>query len=893
MRFQSRFAAAGERFGGLVARETERGAGVQTVVAPAGWTQAQLDAWMDWADRLTPDDGDAADDQVLGGPPVRWVNALATNGWKLGLFDTPGDAEAFADEILATLLGGIAAPAAGLAPATPAFEVGSADAETALGVHLAEARRAALAEGALAAAQAKLAAVADAIARCEGDPDACADPARNLALARAARAAREAGVPDALIADAMAGAPALVGADLDVLIPPPGRLALVCPRGAAHAQTAGAVWESGGVIVQFAPASGDPAPTWRVALDINSFGSGEHLDVDGLAATARLWLAAAAIETVDGAAEPTITLAGLGEWLMRQGHPFDGEAARGAACEAFALLGAAATLASAEIAAILGPGERFDLNRAATLAAIGGRAQACDQATPLGLRTALMFTEALAAASRDGLRFAGPVGLFADPELALRLGRAGLGAAPAGAVLAASETADGEIVLGLSAVAFDGVHAIGADADAVGVALTGRRSLDGAPAIDRAALHARGFTDHEIDAAFAALGSARSLAAAFAPAVVGEGFVRDVLGADADAMADPDLDVLALAGFTADEVAAPAAYAFGAPSVGAADLPPVVKALLAAGDEVPFHARLAMQAACEVFADATSEAPIDLDWRTDPAAMRTRLNEAAAAGVGAIWLRREPAPTDFRLDLPDVEEPARRAAPAAVVTERIVETVVQRDPVRRRLPDRRKGYIQKAAVGGHKVYLHTGEYDDGQLGEVFIDMHKEGAAFRSLMNNFAIAVSIGLQYGVPLDEFVDAFVFTRFEPAGPVTGNDSIRSATSILDYLFRELGVSYLDRDDLANADPHEFHADGLGVGESASEAPVPASRFISKGFSRGTAPDNLVFLPTAARRAEARDASVASAEDICPACGDVSLVRKGGLLVCESCGIAPEQAG
>jgi ribonucleoside-diphosphate reductase alpha chain len=223
--------------------------------------------------------------------------------------------------------------------------------------------------------------------------------------------------------------------------------------------------------------------------------------------------------------------------------------------------------------------------------------------------------------------------------------------------------------------------------------------------------------------------------------------------------------------------------------------------------------------------------------------------------------------------------------------------VVERDRTRRKLPDRRKGYIQKAAVGGHKVYLHTGEYDDGELGEIFIDMHKEGAAFRSLMNNFAIAVSIGLQYGVPLDEFVEAFVFTRFEPAGPVTGNDSIRSATSILDYLFRELAVSYLDRDDLANADPHEFNADGMGAGsaEGASletDAAVPASRFISKGFSRGSAPDNLVFLPTAPRRAAA-NAADDSEQEICPACGDLSLIRRGGRLVCDSCGAAPERLG
>ena len=122
--------------------------------------------------------------------------------------------------------------------------------------------------------------------------------------------------------------------------------------------------------------------------------------------------------------------------------------------------------------------------------------------------------------------------------------------------------------------------------------------------------------------------------------------------------------------------------------------------------------------------------------------------------------------------------------------EKIVERVtVLRE--REKLPDRRKGYTQKAVVGGHKVYLRTGEYDDGRLGEIFIDMHKEGAALRSLINNFAIAVSLGLQYGVPLEEYVDAFTFTRFEPQGPVQGNDSIKYATSILDYVFRELAVS------------------------------------------------------------------------------------------------------
>ncbi|NEX91340.1 ribonucleotide reductase, partial [Caulobacter sp. 17J65-9] len=269
---------------------------------------------------------------------------------------------------------------------------------------------------------------------------------------------------------------------------------------------------------------------------------------------------------------------------------------------------------------------------------------------------------------------------------------------------------------------------------------------------------------------------------------------------------------------------------------------------------------------------------------------------AATAGLRAVRLKRSTPPSRQLFDLtpPETARPAAaQPAPAPQPTrtvERVVERVVERARERRKLPDRRKGYIQKASVGGHKVYLHTGEYDDGEVGEIFIDMHKEGAAFRSLMNNFAIAVSIGLQYGVPLDEFVDAFVFTRFEPAGRVTGNDSIRSATSILDYIFRELAVSYLDRSDLANAEP-ETGADGFGHrvdAEEEEDAPLPASKFISKGFARGAAPDNLVVVPFGAK-SRTRAAEEAAQADVCSSCGDLAVVRKGPDLVCDSCGATP----
>jgi ribonucleoside-diphosphate reductase alpha chain len=172
-----------------------------------------------------------------------------------------------------------------------------------------------------------------------------------------------------------------------------------------------------------------------------------------------------------------------------------------------------------------------------------------------------------------------------------------------------------------------------------------------------------------------------------------------------------------------------------------------------------------------------------------------------------------------------------------MVTERIVEKVIEklRKSERERLPHRRKSYTQKAIVGGHKVYLHTGEYEDGRLGEIFIDMHKEGAAFRSLMNNFAIAISVGLQYGVPLEEFVEAFTFTRFEPAGLVIGNDSIKNATSVLDYIFRELGVSYLGRSDLAHVAPAYDEDLGQGGDGPGGSTEVAISKLASSGYLRG----------------------------------------------------------
>jgi ribonucleoside-diphosphate reductase alpha chain len=240
------------------------------------------------------------------------------------------------------------------------------------------------------------------------------------------------------------------------------------------------------------------------------------------------------------------------------------------------------------------------------------------------------------------------------------------------------------------------------------------------------------------------------------------------------------------------------------------------------------------------------------------------------------------------------------------IAEKIVYRYIAK---RRRMPDRRGGYTQKAIVGGHKVYLRTGEYDDGTIGEIFVDMHKEGAAFRSLMNNFAIAVSLGLQHGVPLEEYVDAFTFTRFEPNGPVIGHQNIKMATSILDYIFRELAVSYLGRYDLAQVQPSQ-QIDAMGPdpeytaeedGEThyhteppmrpataalpkSAPTPAPAPVAVMAGAVAGAAVQRGSVQPLAERTREALAKGYAG--DACGTCGQFTLVRNGTCLKCDSCG-------
>jgi ribonucleoside-diphosphate reductase alpha chain len=196
--------------------------------------------------------------------------------------------------------------------------------------------------------------------------------------------------------------------------------------------------------------------------------------------------------------------------------------------------------------------------------------------------------------------------------------------------------------------------------------------------------------------------------------------------------------------------------------------------------------------------------------------------------------------------------------------------------VRKPLPYRRNGYTQKAKIGGHSIFIRTGEYADGALGEIFLDMHKEGAAFRSLLNSFAIAVSLGLQYGVPLDEYVDAFTFSKFEPNGVVQGHDYVKMATSVIDYIFRDLGISYLKRTDLGQVKREDLNATGTR-GEIGNEVDAEHEQ---KSDGAGMPPP----LTEEAHIAQARIKGYTG--DPCPVCGSFTLVRNGTCMKCDTCG-------
>ncbi len=422
------------------------------------------------------------------------------------------------------------------------------------------------------------------------------------------------------------------------------------------------------------------------------------------------------------------------------------------------------------------------------------------------------------------------------------------------------------------------------------VAHAGVRDLDAALGLLR--LRNRGFTDEALDRVTRALGEGLPLSAAFSRWVLGDEIIAGDLGLAPEKFDSDGRALLSAIGFSKRDIAAAESAIDGAVEDIAA------KAMANAGLplRVMAQAELRFASACLKALGGTG-----VMIRASGDSMISIAEAAIAAGIGVQLVgHRAPAGDEIgermRHILSLADDIAAEAPPVSHAPFAPTEAAPKQ---RKRLPDRRKGYIQKATVGGHKVYLHTGEFDQGSLGEIFIDMHKEGAAFRSLMNNFAISVSLGLQYGVPLEEYVDAFVFTRFEPAGDVTGNDRITRATSILDYIFRELAVSYLGREDLAEADVTH---DGLGRGAGDATRPAmeltdEAAQLISRGYSRGMLPENIVVLDRRREEKRAEDEAaglISDAPDMtylappCDACGSYTVYVSGpnGETACDTCG-------
>ncbi|HEX2580785.1 MAG TPA: vitamin B12-dependent ribonucleotide reductase [Dongiaceae bacterium] len=426
------------------------------------------------------------------------------------------------------------------------------------------------------------------------------------------------------------------------------------------------------------------------------------------------------------------------------------------------------------------------------------------------------------------------------------------------------------------------------------------------------------------------------------------------LGFTPQQLADPSFDVLTALGFSADQIEAANLYCCGTQTLeGAPHLKPehlpVFDCANPCGPKgkryLSVESHIYMMAAAQPFISGAISKTINMPNHASIEDCKSAYLLSWQLGLKANALYRDGSKLSQPLMsmLFDDEEEAdtlsdqNPAARAPIIAERIVERIVERVVAsgRKRLPERRKGYTQKAIVGGHKVYLRTGEYEDGALGEIFIDMHKEGAAFRSLMNNFAIAISIGLQYGVPLEEYVEAYTFTRFEPAGMVEGNDAIKMATSLLDYVFRELAISYLGRNDLAHVAPADLHPDSLGQGNGQGDLPgrqemESVARYTSTGYVRsnlivfknaklqaqqdaaqsmtasaeladvaqvsayglatgtsGMAASGAASAPGDERRERMREARLRGYEgDACGECGNFTLVRNGTCMKCNTCG-------
>jgi ribonucleoside-diphosphate reductase alpha chain len=637
--------------------------------------------------------------------------------------------------------------------------------------------------------------------------------------------------------------------------------------------------------------------------------------------------------------------ANLGALLMQMGIPYDSPQGNAIAGALTAILGGESYAASAEMAREIGPFAKYGRNRDNMLRVIRNHRRAAYNASredyegltikPMGIDPDECPTDLLKAAREawdrahdlgdaHGFRNAqvtvlaptGTIGLIMDCDTT--------GIEPDFALVKFKKLAGGGYFKIINQSVPVALAQLGYNVEQVEDIVQycmGRGTLAGSPAIGHAELKERGFTDEAIDKLEAALASAFEIQFVFNQHVLGREFCKDVLGFSEGQLDDWSFNLLAGLGFKQSEIDDANAYVCGTMTVeGAPHLRlehyPVFDCANKCGKlgkrYISTEGHIRAMAAAQPFISGAISKTINLPSHATVENIDDAYMMSWQLGLKANALYRDGS----KLSQP-LNSAADDAAAAIVEIDATLSTTAQQAQKlvyrylakRRLLPGRRRGYTQKARVGGHKVYLRTGEYEGGALGEIFIDMHREGAAFRSLMNCFAIAISLGLQYGVPLEEFVEAFVFTRFEPNGMVAGNDRIKMATSVIDYIFRELAVTYLGRTDFMQVSPEDLRGDTVGkataeaevleeevVDEDLGDRPVPgatAEDHSAKGFLYVAPPAvTLTPIPSGAPSQSEVEVKIRAARmqgyegDACKECGQFTLVRNGTCLKCQSCG-------
>ena len=661
--------------------------------------------------------------------------------------------------------------------------------------------------------------------------------------------------------------------------------------------------------------------------------------------------------------------ANLGTLLMRMGLPYDSEEGFGWCAAINALMTGAAYRTSAELAQKLGPFERYEANREPMLRVIRNHRRAAYNAAngeyeglsvkPVTHAPTLfsqetwalarkMWDEALSIGEVAGFRNAQTVVIAPTGTIGLVMDCDTTGIEPDFALVKFKKLAGGGYFKIVNQSVDAALHKLGysdAQIEAIETYAKGTGTLEEAPHINRATLKARGFDDETIAKLEVSLPGAFELPFVFNKFVLGEEFCKEKLGLTDAQLNDFSFSLLRDGlGFNAQQIEEASAHICGRMTVeGAPYLKdehlPVFDCATPCGRYGSRYIRplahVDMMAAAQPFVSGAISKTVNLPQTATIADVEEAYRYSWERMIKAIALYRDgsklsqPLAASYDLGTDESDEQPVMAAPPFHTPLQIAEKIVYRYIAKRRpMPQRRSGYTQKATIAGHKVYLRTGEYEGGQLGEIFIDMHKEGAAFRSLMNNFAIAISLGLQHGVPLEEFVEAFTFTRFEPNGPVVGHDYIKMATSILDYIFRELAVSYLGRYDLAHVQP-SMEMDAMGpepegdyiaeeeggtnvrpagvveklhpvsthlrpgqTGGSAESQPVASAALLpppasAPSSSRGTATATATSTATLSKT-EAINAAKAKGYtgNACSECGQLTMVRNGACEKCDSCG-------